>query len=119
MLALPLMVLTACEKDFAANSGSYPETDDGTVEDLSHGMMVLGKRLDNPYSTENMQEAYSSLYPTRSRDVIETTEVEEEVVEQVETKDGTVDEVEVKEEVEVTEVKSDDEEQKSDDDKKE
>lgn len=73
MLALPLMVLTACEKDFAANSGFYPETGDGTVEDLSHGMMVLGKRLDNPYSTENMQEAYSSLYPTRSRDVIETT----------------------------------------------
>ena len=36
-----------------------------------------------------------------------------------ETKDGTVDDVEVKEEVEVTEVKSDDEEQKSDDDKKE
>ena len=71
MLALPLMVLTACEKGVAVNpqhEGPSPETPvDG------HGLIVLGERLDNPYATANMREAFASLYPTRSRDVIATT----------------------------------------------
>lgn len=72
-LLLPLFVLTACiGKEPAPDvigsaDGSFPET-------LSDGEIVLGKRLDNPYSTENMRKAYSSLCPTRSsRDVVETT----------------------------------------------
>lgn len=85
-----------------------------TVEEL----MVKVEELKN-VSDAALKEAQRQKEAAIYGDVIETTEVEEEVVEQVETKDGTVDEVEVKEEVEVTEVKSDDEEQKSDDDKKE
>ena len=85
-----------------------------TVEEL----MVKVEELKN-VSDAALEEAQRQKEAAIYGDVIETTEVEEEVVEQVETKDGTVDEVEVKEEVEVTEVKSDDEEQKSDDDKKE
>ena len=80
--------------------------------------MVKVEELKN-VSDAALEEAQRQKEAAIYGDVIETTEVEEEVVEQVETKDGTVDEVEVKEEVEVTEVKSDDEEQKSDDDKKE
>ena len=85
-----------------------------TVEEL----MVKVEELKN-VSDAALEEAQRQKEAAIYGDVIENTEVEEEVVEQVETKDGTVDEVEVKEEVEVTEVKSDDEEQKSDDDKKE
>lgn len=85
-----------------------------TVEEL----MVKVEEIKN-VSDAALEEAQRQKEAAIYGDVIETTEVEEEVVEQVETKDGTVDEVEVKEEVEVTEVKSDDEEQKSDDDKKE
>lgn len=85
-----------------------------TVEEL----MVKVEELKN-VSDAALEEAQRQKEAAIYGDVIETTEVEEEVVEQAETKDGTVDEVEVKEEVEVTEVKSDDEEQKSDDDKKE
>lgn len=85
-----------------------------TIEEL----MVKVEELKN-VSDAALEEAQRQKEAAIYGDVIETTKVEEEVVEQVETKDGTVDEVEVKEEVEVTEVKSDDEEQKSDDDKKE
>ena len=85
-----------------------------TVEEL----MVKVEELKN-VSDAALEEAQRQKEAAIYGDVIETTEVDEEVVEQLETKDGTVDEVEVKEEVEVTEVKSDDEEQKSDDDKKE
>ena len=85
-----------------------------TVEEL----MVKVEELKN-VSDAALEEAQRQKEAAIYGDVIETTEVEEEVVEQVETKDETVDEVEVKEDVEVTEVKSDDEEQKSDDDKKE
>lgn len=85
-----------------------------TVEEL----MVKVEELKN-VSDAALEEAQRQKEAAIYGDVIETTEVKEEVVEQVETKDGTVDEVEVKEKVEVTEVKSDDEEQKSDDDKKE
>ena len=85
-----------------------------TVEELMVKVEEL-KSVSDAALKEAQRQKEAAIYG----DVIETTEVEEEVVEQVETKDGTVDEVEVKEEVEVTEVKSDDEEQKSDDDKKE
>ena len=85
-----------------------------TIEEL----MVKVEELKN-VSDAALKEAQRQKEAAIYGDAIETTEVEEEVVEQVETKDGTVDEVEVKEEVEVTEVKSDDEEQKSDDGKKE
>lgn len=72
LLALPLYVLTACVKgDFAAEQSSV--SGDHDISGLAHGEIVIGERLDNPYSTENMRNAYSSLYPTRSRDVVETT----------------------------------------------
>lgn len=36
------------------------------LQNLSHDMIVLGKRLENPYKTENMSKALASLYPTKS-----------------------------------------------------
>lgn len=34
--------------------------------DLSHQMIVLGKRLDNPYKTSNIAKAMANLYPTKA-----------------------------------------------------
>lgn len=43
---------------------------------LSHGKIVLGGRLDNPYTTENMTKALASLYPTKAGRVeVETTDL--------------------------------------------
>ena len=36
------------------------------LQHLSHEMIVLGKRLENPYKTENMSKALASLYPTKA-----------------------------------------------------
>lgn len=35
-------------------------------ENLPHEMIVLGDRLENPYKTENMENALKSLYPTKA-----------------------------------------------------
>lgn len=40
---------------------------------LSHGMIVLGERLNNPYTVENVRDAYTGVYPTRSSSDIQTT----------------------------------------------
>lgn len=41
-----------------------------------HGMMVLGDRLDDPYSIENVSAAIASLYPTRAdRVVVDPTDI--------------------------------------------
>ena len=34
--------------------------------ELKHEMIVLGDRLENPYTTENMTKAFKSLYPTKA-----------------------------------------------------
>ena len=36
------------------------------VSALSHGMIELGEKLEDPYTVENMQEAVARLYPTRA-----------------------------------------------------
>ena len=53
------------------NSPSFP--DDGD-EVLYHDAIVLGDRLENPYALENVKSAYVSLYPTKSRDDLSTTD---------------------------------------------
>jgi hypothetical protein len=40
---------------------------------ITHGMIELGDRLENPYKTENIREAFASLYPTKSREEVKTT----------------------------------------------
>jgi len=39
-----------------------------------HGMIVLGDRLDNPYTTANVRRAFQKLYPTKSASSIGTTD---------------------------------------------
>lgn len=42
-------------------------------KELAHDRIILGERLENPYVTENMRDAYESLYPTKARHDIQTT----------------------------------------------
>ena len=42
-------------------------------EGISHGMIVLGGRLENPYVTDNVRKAFASLYTTKSADLVRTT----------------------------------------------
>ncbi len=44
-------------------------------EETQHEMIVLGDRLDNPYVTETVQAAFAAVYPTKSRDVVSTTDL--------------------------------------------
>ena len=67
-----LAAIYACSKDVAVAPGNK-DIGQHEGETLSHGMIVLGDRLENPYKTENIRDAYVSLYPTKSRDEIETT----------------------------------------------
>lgn len=60
-LFLPVVALCACSSvdDGAAPGGSGPE-------DVSHDMIVLGDRLDDPYSVSNVESALLSLYPSKA-----------------------------------------------------
>ncbi len=76
LIALTAM-LAACSKG-PAPVADVPGGRDwtGTVlegGEVSHGMIVLGDKLDNPYTTENMRDAFVSLYPTKSRNEVKTT----------------------------------------------
>lgn len=71
-LALAFVIMS-CSKDEA-----HPErgTDLSYGRDLTHEMIVLGDRLDNPYKTENMRMALSNLYPTKADRVdLKTTDL--------------------------------------------
>ena len=65
-----LMTVLSCSKDGPAgpDAGKLPHDD----YSLAHDMIVLGEKLQNPYKTENVRRAYTSLYPTRSGSDIST-----------------------------------------------
>lgn len=60
LTALLLLVLS-CEKSTAPL-----EEDIRTGDELSHEMIVLGEKLQDPYSYGNMTKALGSLYPTKA-----------------------------------------------------
>ncbi|MCQ2184826.1 MAG: hypothetical protein MJY62_05380 [Bacteroidales bacterium] len=78
-ILIPGMLLPSCAKDAGVEVPEpeivLPEgvTDLGNGEGLEHGMMVLGEQLENPYSLENMQQAYSNMYPTKAPALLEAT----------------------------------------------
>lgn len=65
-LMLPLMLLVACERedkalaDLSRNGGNV----------LSHEMIELGEKLEDPYTVENMREALSRVFPTKAGEVV-------------------------------------------------
>lgn len=70
-LIVPLLAFSACSKDGLSGNQAATGPDDGVY----HGMIVLGERLENPYRTETVRQAYTSLYPTKSREDISTTDL--------------------------------------------
>lgn len=58
---LALAVLASCGKDLP--SGPDPRAPYG---DVSHGMIELGEKLEDPYAVENMEKALRSLFPTKA-----------------------------------------------------
>ncbi|MCQ2156535.1 MAG: hypothetical protein MJY57_04990 [Bacteroidales bacterium] len=65
-LAASFLMLAACEKEGVGVSGA------GSPEDDGHGCIVLGDRLEDPYTVENMTKAFASLYGSKG----DRTEVE-------------------------------------------
>ncbi len=56
-------LLVSCSKD---GMGSGQDLDYEYGRHIPHDMIVLGDRLENPYTTENMTKALHSLYPTKA-----------------------------------------------------
>lgn len=65
------VLLLCCCSTRGLDDYAYLDYDYG--RELTHGEIVLGDRLENPYTTENMRDAFESLYPTKARQEIQTT----------------------------------------------
>ena len=67
------LAMTSCQKDVVDFDNGI---DYGYGRELSHGRIVLGNRLENPYTTENVTKALASLYPTKAGRVeVEATDL--------------------------------------------
>ena len=62
ILAAALTAVPACDRRM---DDPYL-ADDSPLESLSHEMIILGDKLEDPYSVENVTRALASLYPTRA-----------------------------------------------------
>ena len=71
LISLAFLLLSCSKNSFPASKGGV----EAKGQELYHDMIVLGEKLDNPYSVTNVRKAYSSLYPTKSRDDIVTTDL--------------------------------------------
>ena len=71
-MAVLLSLAVSCAPrglDLPSRPGSHPDAL------IGHGCIVLGERLDDPYSVDNMTKALASLYPTKAdRIVVPTTD---------------------------------------------
>ncbi len=71
-MAVLLSLAVSCAPrglDLPSRPGSRPDAL------IGHGCIVLGERLDDPYSVDNMTKALASLYPTKAdRIVVPTTD---------------------------------------------
>ena len=69
LLLIPLLMLVACERE----AGPGEDASRAPEQNLSHGMIQLGEKLEDPYTVENMKEALASVYPTKAGRVDITT----------------------------------------------
>lgn len=71
------VLFAAAALTFACNPESYfakrGEVVDSGGKALTHGMIVLGDKLEDPYSVENMTKALESLYPAKAGKVTVST----------------------------------------------
>lgn len=64
-MMLPVLVLASCSKE-AVSPREYGEFSTKHERPVMHDAIVLGKKLDNPYSVANVRKALNLVYPTRS-----------------------------------------------------
>ncbi len=62
-LFLLALMMMSCSKDWTETD---QDLDYSYGRKIPHGMIVLGDRLENPYTTENITKALNSLYPTKA-----------------------------------------------------
>ena len=65
-MMLPALVLVSCSKEGGSPVEVGPVSTKENVEVVSHEMIELGRKLENPYSVANVGKALVALYPTRS-----------------------------------------------------
>ena len=65
-LSVTLCAAVFCSCDTSVHT-EYPDSP-GEVY-VEHGMMVLGRQLEDPYSVSNITKALESLYPTKAGSV--------------------------------------------------
>ena len=63
---LPALILASCSTEEGSFLEPAPENSAPKAEVVSHGLMELGEKLENPYSVANISDALSELYPTRA-----------------------------------------------------
>ena len=73
-MMLPALVLVSCSKEGGSPVEVDPVSTKEKVEVVSHEMMELGRRLDNPYSVSNVGAALAALYPTRGATDVPVTD---------------------------------------------
>ena len=61
-LLIPLLMLGACGRE----EGPGDQTLRLPQDELYHGMIQLGEKLDDPYTVENMRNAFTKVYPTKA-----------------------------------------------------
>ncbi len=73
-LCAAALLAASCSNEgkFEATGSLYDTT---PVPDVEHDCIVLGDKLENPYATETFQAAFAQVYPTKSREVVSTTDL--------------------------------------------
>lgn len=62
-MLLMTLIIMSCSKNEVVSERNI---DFNYGRELTHEMIVLGDRLENPYKTENVRQALKSLYPTKA-----------------------------------------------------
>jgi len=70
ILAVPLL-MASCSKDLGRDP--YDSTNFEYESGITHDMIILGEKLENPYTVDNVGKALASIYPTKARVDVETT----------------------------------------------
>ncbi len=73
-MMLPALVLVSCSKEGGSPVEVEPVSTKENAEVVSHEMIELGRKLDNPYSVTNVGKALLALYPTRSAAEVPVTD---------------------------------------------
>ncbi len=65
LLALASLCLCACTQDSFLDDSLTGDN----VDEISHDMIVLGEKLEDPYALDNVTKALASLYPTKAESI--------------------------------------------------